>query len=79
MVRIFANYFTNQRCAIYVRDRSEIPSILTMLNDRTTPRGDWVYVQDLKQENILFFNSSKIYQGFDVREDDNYCRKEIHN
>jgi len=55
---------------------------LTTLNDAPTGfgmvnekyGGSWVKVNELCSGDVLKFNSEDVYQGFDNREDNNYCQ-----
>ena len=67
---ILANLNTTERMIVFVNPLEN--NILQMVNEKYG--GNWVKVNELCSGDVLKFNSEDIYQGFDNREDDNYCQ-----
>lgn len=67
---ILANLNTTERMIVFVNPLEN--NILQMVNEKYG--GSWVKVNELCSGDVLKFNSEDVYQGFDNREDDNYCQ-----
>lgn len=66
---IFAKLGTNERKIVFINpNENDIQSILNQKYG-----GEWIFVNELCLGDILDFKSEDIYEGFDNREDDNYC------
>jgi len=68
---IFAKLNTTERVVVFLNpfENKDIPFILNKKYG-----GDWVKVNELCLGDILKFDSEEVYQGFDNRDDDNYCK-----
>lgn len=77
MIRIFANLGTKRRVAKWIPDRKDIHSTMVNLNKMSDGKADWVYVQDLKENELIGFESWEEYNGCDFRNDNDYCRGSI--
>lgn len=69
-ISIFANYNTNERIVVFLDPiKNDIHKIV---NEKYS--GNWVKVNEFCLGDEIKFKSDDIYQGFDDRIDDNYCK-----
>lgn len=67
---ILANENTNERMVLFINP--DQPNLLRYINEKYG--GNWCKVNEFCGGDIISFNSEDIYQGYDGREDDNYCQ-----
>ncbi|MBN2521389.1 MAG: hypothetical protein JXB17_12825 [Bacteroidales bacterium] len=69
MLKIFAKLGTNKKILICCK-REDVHIVQGKLNKKYP--GDWIWVDNINQNELLKFNDSKVYRGFDGVTD-RYC------
>ena len=67
---IFARHNSTERCFMLVKYGQPFKHFQQLLHDKLG--GDWLAIDDLKEDDVIYFNSTQEYKGFDNRKDDNY-------
>jgi hypothetical protein len=71
MLIIMARVDTTERVVVKIQSGKEIQPLQVKLREQLG--GNWVWVQELGQSQVIHFDCGEEYGGFDNRKDDNYC------